>query len=275
MELTPGSELLLTFSQGLPRQAPLTAVDPLRELTSDLGLYPRLSVRGGTPAVQHGRHMEAGFQQAAFPGGTLQFTAYRDAIANWAVAATAGDVPVESGDFMPDVFTQNYSFNAGNHHTSGARVAYLQKVGGNVQATLAYSYGGMLAFETRSLSSENLEDLREILRIQHRHSLALKLGAKLPVTRTRMMVSYKWVPGSPVIAGDLYDQSAGAADPSLNLLIRQPLPQIVTFTGRLEALADFRNLMAQGYVPITSADGRRIILLQHARSFRGGFSFNF
>ena len=148
---------------------------------------------------------------------------------------------------------------------------------GDPEARLGFAYvtNNMLGFETRSLSSENLEDLREILRIQHRHSLALKLGAKLPVTRTRMMVSYKWVAGSPVIAGDLYDQSAGAADPSLNLLIRQPLPHIVTLTGRLEALADFRNLMAQGYVPITSADGRRIILLQHARSFRGGFSFNF
>src|SRR5258706_5843970 len=133
----------------------------------------------------------------------------------------------------------------------------------------------MLATESRSLATENLDGLRDNLHIENRHSVAMKLGAKMPGSRTRVLVSYKWVPGSPVIAGDLYDQTAGAADASLNVLIRQPLPQLVAFAGHMEALADFRNLMAQGYIPITSADGRRVILLQHVRSFRGGVSFNF
>lgn len=274
-ELAPGSEVRLAFYQGLPRQAAAYTADPLRGVTSDLSLYPRLSVRDGSPAVQQGRHVEAGFQQTIFRGGTLQVSAYRDTIENWAIAATAGDLPVASDDFLPDVFTQNYSFNAGNHHTSGTRVSYQQKLPGNLEATVAYAYGGMLATESRSLASENLEGLRDNLHIENRHSLAMKLGAKIPASRTRVLVSYKWVPGSPVIAGDLYDQTAGAADASLNVLIRQPLPQLVAFAGRMEALADFRNLMAQGYIPVTAGDGRRIILLQHVRSFRGGVSFNF
>jgi len=275
IELAPGSQVSLAFYQGIPRQAAAYSADPLRGVTSDLSLYPRLSVRDGTPAVQRGRHVEAGFYQTLFRGGTLQVSAYRDKVDNWAIAATAGDLPVDTGDFLPDVFTQNYSFNAGNHHTSGTRVSYQQKIGANVDATVGYAYGGMLATESRSLASENLEGLRDNLRIDNRHSLAMKVGARVPGSHTRLLVSYKWVPGSPVIAGDLYDQTAGAADASLNISIRQPLPQLVAFAGRMEALADFRNLMAQGYIPVTSADGRRVILLQQVRSFRGGVSFNF
>lgn len=38
--------------------------------------------------------------------------------------------------------------------------------------------------------------------------------------------------------------------------------------------AELRNLLAQGYVPIASADGS-MLLIQFPRSFRGGVSFIF
>jgi hypothetical protein len=39
--------------------------------------------------------------------------------------------------------------------------------------------------------------------------------------------------------------------------------------------AEARNLMAQGYLPITTPDGRRLWLVQFPRSLRGGLSFIF
>jgi len=74
-QLAPGSEVRLSYYQGIPRQAAAYTADPLRGVTSDISLYPRLSVREGTPAVQRGRHIEAGFQQKTFHGGTLQVSA--------------------------------------------------------------------------------------------------------------------------------------------------------------------------------------------------------
>ncbi len=45
--------------------------------------------------------------------------------------------------------------------------------------------------------------------------------------------------------------------------------------GRLEATADLRNLLAQGYLPIRTADGRDVFLIHSPRAVRGGLSFIF
>ena len=41
--------------------------------------------------------------------------------------------------------------------------------------------------------------------------------------------------------------------------------------GRLEITADLRNLLAEGYLPLSSSNGRRALLLHTPRSVRGGF----
>ena len=43
----------------------------------------------------------------------------------------------------------------------------------------------------------------------------------------------------------------------------------------LEALLDVRNLLAQGYRPVLSADGSTVYLVQGARAIRAGLSINF
>jgi hypothetical protein len=60
--------------------------------------------------------------------------------------------------------------------------------------------------------------------------------------------------------------------PGLNIYIRQPIPG---FNGRLEATADLRNLLAQGYVPIATPGGLQLLLVDNPRSFRGGLAFRF
>jgi hypothetical protein len=44
---------------------------------------------------------------------------------------------------------------------------------------------------------------------------------------------------------------------------------------RMEATADVRNMLAQGYLPLQTASGQRILLVETPRSFRGGLSFIF
>jgi hypothetical protein len=43
----------------------------------------------------------------------------------------------------------------------------------------------------------------------------------------------------------------------------------------MEAVADLRNMLAQGYLPLAVAGGRRMVLMQTPRVFRGGLSFIF
>jgi hypothetical protein len=60
-------------------------------------------------------------------------------------------------------------------------------------------------------------------------------------------------------------------DPDLHLSVRQQLPGL---NGRWVALADFSNLLAQGYVAVNGQDPR-MMLVPVLRSFRGGVSFQF
>ena len=64
-------------------------------------------------------------------------------------------------------------------------------------------------------------------------------------------------------------------DLGLNLQVRQPLPVGGMFAGRLEAVAELRNLLQQGYLPLQGTNGRRIVLLPSPRTVRGGLAFIF
>jgi hypothetical protein len=61
----------------------------------------------------------------------------------------------------------------------------------------------------------------------------------------------------------------------MNVHVRQPVPKICSMRGRLEITADLRNLLAQGYLPVSTGAGRRALLLHTPRSVRGGFNFIF
>ena len=79
--------------------------------------------------------------------------------------------------------------------------------------------------------------------------------------------------GTVVSRQDPYGEALYMMDPNLNLRLRQPLPSFF-LPAKVEALADFRNLLAQGYVPVNTPEGQ-LLLVPSFRSFRGGFSFQF
>ena len=272
-EASPASSFQVYYTEGAPRMRPPGA-DPLRTVASDLAVFPRLSMRDGAPAVQRGRHLEFSYTRQVGGSTVTQVGVYRDEIRDLALTSRDSEEPAAS-EFLPDVFTGHYSYNSGDHQATGVRAAVQRKFSDQFQATLAYSYGGVLAASRNVLYSQSPEELRGILEMHRRHALSAKLSADVPRSGTRIYASYKWVMGPSVSAGDIYDESLAQAEPNLNLMVRQPLPSFIVLPGRVEAMADFRNLLAQGYVPIITADGRRLTLVQNVRSFRGGFTFNF
>jgi len=74
---------------------------------------------------------------------------------------------------------------------------------------------------------------------------------------------------------DLFNASAGRADPYLNIFFRQPIPWVGSLPGHVEAIVDLRNLLAQGYVPVLGQYGHTVYLVQSARAVRGGLAFTF
>ena len=60
----------------------------------------------------------------------------------------------------------------------------------------------------------------------------------------------------------------------LNVRVRQPIPAFPGMPGRLEATAELKNGLGQGYLQV-SEGGQRVLLIQSPRAVRGGLSFIF
>jgi hypothetical protein len=112
-----------------------------------------------------------------------------------------------------------------------------------------------------------------MLQTRYVHSVAARLAGKMPKSKTQFAASYKWINGTIVTRQDLYSEAAMGIDPNLSLSIRQPLPAFL-MAGHWEALADFRNMLSQGYASLETLDGRMLVMPVE-RSFRGGVSFQF
>jgi hypothetical protein len=114
-------------------------------------------------------------------------------------------------------------------------------------------------------------DLRDSFTTSTHHSVAARVSGKIPRSKTQVIASYKWVSGTALSRMDQFGEAAYQVDPNLHLSVRQPLPGL---NGHWEALADFSNLLAQGYVSVSGQDPR-MMLMPVLRSFRGGVSFQF
>jgi hypothetical protein len=139
-----------------------------------------------------------------------------------------------------------------------------------------YGSSGVLTADRNSIESSDPDELRSMIHASRRHAVTARVSAVAPVTGTHFIASYQWADNRfAVTPGHLYSTQSMRPVPGLNLYIRQPLPTYLNLPWRMEATADLRNLLAQGYLPIGIPDGRQLLLMQTPRSFRGGLSFIF
>jgi hypothetical protein len=183
-----------------------------------------------------------------------------------------GEYSPTSGDVLPDVYSGTFSYEGRNLDTRGMRLVLERKLASDISATLDYSYGGTL-----DLSSDTtaLENVREDSIVRNRHAVSAKFSGTTPRTKTRWMTSYGWTSGRALTPVDMFNASAGHADPFLNVFLRQPVPCLGSLPGHMDVVVEVRNLLAQGYVPVFGQDGRTIYLVQSARAIRGGLAFSF
>lgn len=231
---------------------------------------PRMALLDGSPEVERARHQEVSVSRRM--GRTsVQLACYVDRVGNL-VLTGAGDPTAYSDDVLPDIYsgTFSYAYN-GNLNTTGARLVVERKISDDLTATLDYSTGDAVVADAPG----TWQNLAQRLATDREHSLAAKLAGYVPVAGTRWIASYKWTSGNSVSVVDAFDASPGQADPYLSIFIRQPLPGTSFIPGKMDALIDVRNLLAQGYVPAVGQDGRPVYIVQSARSLRGGLAFSF
>ncbi len=228
---------------------------------------PRMALANGMPNVEQAQHQEISASQR-FGKTSLQLACYIDRVRN-VVLTGAGDPSAYSADVLPDVYSGTFSYAyGGSLNATGGRVVVERQILDDLSATVDYSIGGAISADAPGA----WQSLAQSLAASRQHSVGAKVFGTIPHYGTRWIASYKWTSGNTLYPVDAFNASPGQTDPFLSIFIRQPLPGA---SGRMDALVDLRNLLAQGYLPVMGADGRTVYLVQSARSLRAGLAFTF
>ncbi len=276
--LSRNSEVEFGYTAGNAR--PDLAADssePGSQLQRDigaLGQFPLVSMRGGHAEVQRGEDFELGYARTV---GSRKFavSAYRESISNLALTIASPDGFLPTGDILPDFFSGTSIFDAGNFSNVGLLASVTQKLGDNFSATVIYGSMGALMAGSGELVSNNPDELRSMIRAGRMNSVTTRITATSPWTGTHIVASYQVADSRWAVQGHMYSTGSIRPEPGFNIYIRQPIPGFSILPWRMEATADIRNLLAQGYLPISTVDGSRLVLMQNPRMFRGGLSFIF
>ncbi len=237
----------------------------LQSALNTLDEFPILLMRDRHSVLENGLHEELAVEHTFNKDASLTLALFNDHASHTAVF---GHGTVTGPDYLQDFISNVFAYDAGESSSLGTRVAYHQRLSDNVSATIIYEYAGALS----PIEDPSEAILRNQLQTRYRQSAGVHVTAKAPRVGTKLTAGYKWINGPVVSAMDPYGQSLYHLDPYLSIGIRQPLPSFIP--GHAEILADCGNLLAQGYVPLTTGDGR-VVLIPTYRYLRGGLSFQF
>ncbi len=264
----PATELAARGTQPLSREDV-----PLNRDLSALGTLPRVSVRDDGARVQRTENAEIGYTKVS---GTRTYNAgvYHERVSN-GVMTLAGSGDSFAGDVLPDLGTQSSVFNIGKFSRWGYLASVSQAIGDHMEMAASYGRGGALTTEGRGLSTEDADELRRLVRVHERNWVSVRIAGTVPGSGTKVNASYGWADYRSLMPAHLFLTQRFSPEPGLNVSIRQPIPSFGGVPGRFEATAELRNLLEQGYLPISTVDGRTMLLTNAPRAVRGGLSFIF
>jgi hypothetical protein len=239
----------------------------LESAIDELDSLPPVLFHNGSPVLEGGWHQELSVRRKMGSQTTFEVAAFHDSTRDQAIFGTGASA---SPEFVQDAFSTAFLYDGGNSSSWGTRAAYREKLSDDLEVAAIYAWAGALS-PGGELNAASVTNLRDSFTTRNHHSLAARISGKIPRSGTEFSASYKWIAGTALSRMDQFGEAAYQMDPNLHLSIRQPLPGL---NGRWEALADFSNLLAQGYVTVNGQDSR-MMLVPILRSFRGGVSFQF
>jgi hypothetical protein len=273
-DLGNGAELDITFTSGNARPELAGETSDNADLQQDLnalGLFPRISVINSRTQVQRGEEYEATYSRRV-GSRTYSATVNHESVANAALSVLGPVGGIAGVDILPDVFSNASILNAGNFQSWGYSGAVTQKLGEHVSVSMVLGSEGALTVNNGPLVTGSPEELRTLIHEAQRHIATSRVDATVPWTKTHVVASYQWSDNDRwATPGNVYSTQPNRAMPGLNLSVHQPLPG---FARRVEATADIRNMLAQGYLPVGMGN-QQLILIETPRMLRGGLAFTF
>ena len=248
-------------------------VAALSENLAALSILPRLSFLDGRTTVQRSQDFELGYEKKIH-STTVDLTGYHETVTNAAMTIAGADEVFATGDVMPDISSKSSVLNAGSFQRIGYAAAVTQALGDKIELGASAGRGGALEMTQHELTGGTADEVRSKIHTSQRFWASARAAATMPVTGTEIITSYQWTDSKAIMPSHFYLTQRTYPETGLNIRLRQPIPAFPGMPGRLEATAELRNGLAQGYLPI-SEGGQRVLLIQSPRALRGGLSFIF
>jgi len=228
---------------------------------------PRLSVRNGQLALEHGLHQEIGWQRRT-DASAMSFAVYADRLENPVIEASGRTAA--SNDVLSDPISGLMHGAGQNYASAGVTATVEHRMTGSSNVRMSYASGDALVMPAL-VHPTALSQVFSAAKPRHAQMYAISLSGRLDGTGTRWRASYRWQPADTVTRIAPY--SVDAVAPFLSLHLRQP---VATHRDGLniEALLDVNNLLAQGYRPYL-LNGGLVVFAQDRRSLGAGVAFTF
>jgi hypothetical protein len=230
--------------------------------------------------LEHGRHQEISALRKV-GRGTVSVALYHDDMDHPAVAGggvspafgggpAAGFVGVPQTAFLTDASDGNFRFLGPGYVSNGMNLQITQPLSTGMWAAVEYSTGTALTGTPAGVVASWAEPT---LRSISAESATFAIRGRLIRSGTKLRAAYRWQPTGLLTAVDAYRPFSDQA--YLSVSAWQPIHLGHLLPPGLEGRVDITNLLAQGYRPFLSADGRTLYLAQAPRTLEAGLCVTF
>lgn len=242
--------------------------------TESSAWLPQATVRNGQLALEHGLHQELGWERRTDNSG-MAVLVYADSIANPVVegAYRGASEFAPQADALYDSASRMLHAAGPNYSTAGMQALVERRLPNGNFIRLSYANGDALVMTAPSPRTTAVAQAIASAHPRRAQTYSIALSGTLEGTNTHWRASYRWQPSDTVTSVAPFTEDA--AEPYLNLHLRQPIRVRAEGESHIEALLDVRNLLAEGYRPFVSGDGSMLVFAQDQRSIRGGLAFTF
>jgi hypothetical protein len=236
---------------------------------------PEFSLRNGNLVIERGLHHEIRWERKTDTSG-MTVRVFADEIRNPVLEAlghfAGGDAAAVPAAALFDNTSGLLHAAGPNFSSQGIAASVERRLPRGNNLRVSYANGNALVMPALSRPAE----LAQVLGAAHprrAQMYSISLSGTLDGTGTRWRASYRWQPEDTVTEVAPYAQDA--AEPYLNLRLRQPIHLGRDGSSGFVALLDVQNMLAEGYHPYILSDGSLLVFAQGQRSIRGGLAFTF
>jgi hypothetical protein len=279
-KISKNDEVQAAFSSGAPPEEIFRSQGGANEaqLGQDVGTvsaFPRVSLRDGRVHVQRTGNFELAYRRKLGRDTEVTAAVFEERVANGTMLALGATELLDRAEVLPDPFSRGAVLNVGSYQRRGAMLSATHQWTSNWSTSLAVGNAGTLDANSAAMLVASAGDVRRVLRQVQRNWIAVRATGVAPATATRFVVSYLHTDGDTSLPMHRHLTHGFSPELGLNIQVRQPLPGLGLWSGRLEAIVELRNALSNGYQRLDGAQDRGVLLMPSPRTLRGGLAFIF